>query len=93
MENCLSKFLKTFLDEEKYRKYIFHKVLPTGLKKYVSFISRCVTILRTCICTLEEKGLHTKAFLRSKISLNTGGVGGTREDPPTCKMGTFFICP
>ena len=32
-----------------------------------------------------------KPFLWSKTSLNTGGVGRTREDPPTCKMRTFFL--
>ena len=42
------------------------------------------------IHTLVEKSLHMKAFLWSKTSLNTGGVGGTREAIPTCKMVAFL---
>ena len=45
---------------------------------------------RTDPFRLEEKSLHTKAFLWSKTSLNTGGVGGTREAIPTCKMVAFL---
>ena len=35
--------------------------------------------------------LLTKASVRSKTSLNIGGVGGAGADPPTCKMGEFFL--
>ena len=41
--------------------------------------------------TVVEICLRTKASVWSKTSLNTGGVGGTGEDPPTCKMETFFM--
>ena len=40
---------------------------------------------------LEEKCLHAKASVWNKISLNTGCVGGTLVDPPSCK--TFFFGP
>ena len=33
------------------------------------------------------------AVLWSKTTQTTGGVEGIWEDPPTCKMGTFFFCP
>ena len=33
----------------------------------------------------------THALLWSKTTRTTGCVGGTWEDPPTCKMGTFFL--
>ena len=33
------------------------------------------------------------ALLWSKTTQTTGGVDRTWEDPPTCKMGTFFLMP
>ena len=33
----------------------------------------------------------TPALLWSKTTQTTGSVGGTWEDPTTCKMGTFFL--
>ena len=35
----------------------------------------------------------TPALLWSKTTQTTGGVDGTWEDSPTCKMGTFFLMP
>ena len=35
--------------------------------------------------------LWTERILWSKTTQTTGCVGGTWEDPPTCKMGTFFL--
>ena len=42
-------------------------------------------------CTVGELKDWTKRNLWSKTALNTGGMGGTSVDPPTCKMGTFFL--
>ena len=42
--------------------------------------------------TVVDRKDCTPAFLWSKTTQTTGGVGGTWEDPPTCKMGTF-LCP
>ena len=33
----------------------------------------------------------TKRHLWSKTTLNTGGMGRARVNPPTCKMGNFFV--
>ena len=49
-----------------------------------------------CICGVVTSTLRLKSLLPlpsvwSKTTLNTGGMGGAREDPPTCKMGTFFV--
>ena len=41
--------------------------------------------------TVVEICLHTKASVWSKTSLNTGCVGGTWVNPPSCKMNTFFL--
>ena len=41
--------------------------------------------------TVGELKDWTKRNLWSKTTLNTGGMGGARVDPPTCKMGTFFL--
>ena len=45
------------------------------------------------ICTVEEWALKdwTKRNLWSKTTLNIGGMGGARVDPPICKMETFFL--
>ena len=40
--------------------------------------------------TVGELKDWTKRHLWSKIILNTGGMGGARVNPPTCKMGTFL---
>ena len=42
---------------------------------------------------MEEKCLCTICSVWSKTTLITGSVGGTGEDPPTCKMGVFFLMP
>ena len=41
--------------------------------------------------TVGELKDWTKRNLWSKTTLNTGGMGGAGVDPPTCKMGTFFL--
>ena len=43
------------------------------------------------ITTVVDRKDCTPALLWSKTTRTTGGVGGTWEDPPTCKMGTFFL--
>ena len=48
-------------------------------------------LLQIILRTLEEKSHHTKASVWSKTSLNTGCIGGTWVDPPTCKMTIFFL--
>ena len=48
-------------------------------------------IILLYICALEEKCLHTKAFLWYKTCLNTSSVVGSGEDPPTCVMRKFFL--
>ena len=45
------------------------------------------------IPTVVEICLHTKSPVWSKTSLNTGGMGKASVNPPTCKMGTFFLIP
>ena len=39
----------------------------------------------------KELCLSTICFVWSKTTLVTGGVGGAAENPPTSKMGTFFL--
>ena len=41
--------------------------------------------------TVVDRKDCTPALLWSKTTQTTGGVDGTWEDPPTCKMGTFFL--
>ena len=43
------------------------------------------------VLTVEEKCLCTICSVWSKTTLITGGVGGTGVNPPSCKMGTFFL--
>ena len=43
------------------------------------------------VYTVGELKDWTKRHLWSKTTLNTGGMGGARVNPPTCKMGTFFL--
>ena len=49
------------------------------------------TLLQGHIHTLVDRKDCTPALLWSKTTRTTGGVGGTWEDPPTCKMRTFFL--
>ena len=49
----------------------------------------CMIITRT----VGELKDWTKRNLWCKTTLNTSGMRGARADPPTCKMGTFFLCP
>ena len=51
----------------------------------------CFPALYYTYVTVVEICLYMKASIWSKTSLNTGGVGGARADPPSCKMGTFFL--
>ena len=47
-----------------------------------------------CVTTYScrQKGLHTWMFyLWSKTTQTTGSVDAIWEDPPTCKMRTFFV--
>ena len=43
------------------------------------------------VYTVGELKDWTKRHLWSKTTLNTGGMGGARVDPPTCEMGTFLL--
>ena len=41
--------------------------------------------------TVGELKDWTKRHLFSKTTLIPGGMGGTRVNTPTCKIGTFFL--
>ena len=43
------------------------------------------------VYTVGELKDWTKRNLWSKTTLNTDGMGGVRVDPPTCKLGIFFL--
>ena len=52
--------------------------------------------IEVLICTVGLQSLSPFPLYVAKLStLITGGVGGAGpgEDPPTCKMGTFFQIP
>ena len=64
---------------------------PIGFKRAQTKHSSEADFFSTCIHTVGELKDWTKCHLWSKTTLNTGGMGGAGVDPPTCKMGTFFL--
>ena len=74
-KNTYKKSNPQYQETKKFHKHILKYFYFTSI--YLLFI-------------LVEKSYHTKAFVCSKTSLNTGCMCGTWVDTPTCKSNTFF---
>ena len=76
---------KNYVNSRNVTQYTLQTSYFLGLKIKKCNFSTVNTVVEIC--------LLTKASVWSETSLNTGGVGvgGAWADPPTCKMGTFFL--
>ena len=57
----------------------------------ISPIQNIQYIHRYVPCSVEEKCLHTFCSIWRKPILITGSMGGAGKDPPSSKMGAFFL--